>query len=134
MSSRSASLGFMASWLLVSSLAVAAPEVPAAPSDKDNIRERASSVTGYYRYALHLTKAQRRAVQRSTYQHLMQLDSLRQVSVAYAAGAGYASPAPTQRAAAQVQDQYDLAMLRILTPGQYSTFRWLGEQQPATAR
>lgn len=120
---------FSAALLLSSAGAAAGPPEATAPAEtKDTIRQRANNLTGYYAFALRLTGRQRRAVLACTYRHLQQLDSVQQVSVAYADRSVPAANEQLPQGVSQVQHTYEATMGRILTTGQFSTFHWLRSQ------
>lgn len=76
---------------------------PAAP---DSVQRRAAYCTRYLTDALRLSNRQVLAVQRYAYEQ-----------------AAAAAPAPAWA-------HFDRQMLRVLSPGQYSTFAWLAERLP----
>lgn len=76
--------------------------IPAVP---DSVRLRAATCTRYLTDALRLSNRQVLAVRRLAYEQ--------------------AAAAP-----AQAWTRFDQQMLRILRPGQYSTFAWLAERLP----
>ncbi|WP_460615114.1 hypothetical protein [Hymenobacter seoulensis] len=76
------------------------------------LNDRALQLTCFFTDVLRLTRKQASEVRRVTLLELVQQNNL------VAAG-----PMP-------VAKQYELAMMRILTPGQYSAFHWLEERQP----
>ncbi|TGE06570.1 hypothetical protein [Hymenobacter fodinae] len=111
--------------VVLGSTALAAPrpslaDEPTASAHKQQVRNRALQLTCYFTDVLRLTQQQAAEVRTVTYRKLQQLDPT--------------VPEQKQQGAllpvAQVLQQYDADMLRILTPGQYSTFRWLEERQP----
>lgn len=76
------------------------------------VEVRALQLACFFTDVLRLSQQQAIAVRAITLTKLMQLNN-------------------ATVSAEPVLQQYDAAMLRILTPGQYSTFRWLEDRQPA---
>ncbi|MBG8552137.1 hypothetical protein [Hymenobacter guriensis] len=101
---------------------------PAAYSHQ--VSNRALQVTAYFSDVLRLSHAQAIAVQKATLAKLQQLEQAGEQPEVMPLLADdetlLALPG-----IAQTMHQYDAAMLRILTPGQYSAFRFLEERQPA---
>ena len=93
---------------------VAAPTLVATPAE---LRARAAQATAYYTSVLHLSHAQSRAVARATRQLLLDQGQ--------GEGQGQSQALPGGAA------RYDMALLRVLRPGQYSAFRFLEDRQPA---
>ncbi|TGD79810.1 hypothetical protein [Hymenobacter wooponensis] len=115
--------------VLLATAAQAAPQQPSVataeqqttvPAHEQQVKDRALQLTCYFTDVLRLTKKQAAEVRVVTYQKLQQLDP----------AAPEQGMQGTLLPVAQVMQQYDAAMFRILTPGQYSTFRWLEERQP----
>ncbi|PJJ54899.1 hypothetical protein [Hymenobacter chitinivorans] len=93
------------------------------PTADQSCQVRALQLSCYYASALRLSISQAAAVKQATTQELEQLSQLNEAITA---------PNPAKAPAfttEQVQQQYDAAMLQILTPGQYSAFHLLQERQ-----
>ncbi|TGE26942.1 hypothetical protein [Hymenobacter metallicola] len=95
-----------------------------SPAPSAECWARSLKLTCYYTDALRLNSIQAAAVKQATLQELQQLEQLSQAVLA---------PSDLSKSLAftesQVVAQYDAAMLRILTPGQYNTFHLLQERQ-----
>ncbi|UOQ72269.1 hypothetical protein [Hymenobacter cellulosilyticus] len=94
-----------------------------SPTADQSYRVRALQLSCYYTSALRLSMSQATAVKQATTQELQQLTQLEE-----AAEAANPAKAPSFTTE-QVLQQYDAAMLRILTPDQYNTFHLLQARQ-----
>lgn len=107
---------------------------PAAGSP-ESVELRTTRLTRYLTTTLQLSRSQQRAVAASTRRYLRQLEE---------------APATPQRgelvalteqerllpasSVGRIEEEYQVAMGRILTPGQYNAYSWLHMHQPETSR
>lgn len=85
----------------------------------DSVEQRAGRVARYLAHCLGLSQHQVGAVHACTRQYLAQLSP---------------SGAPQAADPAKAEKEYQLALGRILTPGQLNAYSWLQEHQPAGSR
>ncbi|MCR5886894.1 hypothetical protein LRS06_03710 [Hymenobacter sp. J193] len=94
------------------------------------VSNRALRVTAFFTDVLRLSHTQAMAVQKATLAKLQQLEQAGEQPEVMPLLADDETLLALPGIAHTMQ-QYDVAMLRILTPGQYSSFRFLEERQPA---
>ncbi|GGG27352.1 hypothetical protein [Hymenobacter glacieicola] len=102
------------------------------PAGHGSVEQRTRNLTNYLTRELHLSRPQRKIVEKSTRNYLQQLDRL-------AVKPGLVAAVSEGRllegkSITEVENEYDTALARVFTPGQYSAYSWLREHQPEGSR
>ncbi|WP_139925416.1 hypothetical protein [Hymenobacter sp. DG01] len=120
--------------LLVAASAPAAKAAgqPAEAATPGSVEQRAGSLTRYLTQALDLSKAQQKAVRKSVRQYVREQEVLAVKPGLVAADTD--ARLLSGRTMAEVDNEFDTALARVLTPGQYSAYSWLREHQPESRR
>ncbi|UOQ78782.1 hypothetical protein MUN84_09735 [Hymenobacter sp. 5516J-16] len=102
------------------------------PAGRGSVEQRTSNLTNYLTRELHLSRLQRQAVEKSTRKYLQQLDQLAvKPGLVAAVSEGRLLEGKTM---AELENEYDTALARVFTPGQYTAYSWLREHQPEGSR
>lgn len=104
------------------------PVLPASSSAK----QRADNLTRYLSQALNLSRAQQKAVQKSARQYVRELEVLAVKPGLVAADTD--DRLLSGRTVAEADKEFDTALARVFTPGQYNAYSWLREHQPESRR
>ncbi|GAB2772664.1 hypothetical protein HNQ93_000799 [Hymenobacter luteus] len=118
-------------------LAAAAPVAQAArqpvmPAAQNTAEQRADNLTRYLAQALNLSRAQQKAVRKSARQYVRELEVLAVKPGLVAATTD--DRLLSGRTVAQADKEFDTALARVFTPGQYNAYSWLREHQPESRR